>query len=100
MDPMEPTEEPSRSESELKGATEEALSEQAGGPFSPSAQPIGHPAVEEGAETGDSGAAPADEVKETKEAGEAESAPPKNEQPLRIEIGLVEGSLTIIGGAE
>ena len=99
VDPMEPTEEPSRTESSLEGATEEELSEPAGGPFAPSAQPIGHPTVEEGAETGVAGAAPAEGSEETQPEA-AGGAQPQAEQPLRIEIGLVEGSLTIIGGAE
>ncbi len=98
MDSMDPTEEPSLPESESEGATEEALSEPAGGPFSPSAQPIGHPVVEEGASTDAVGSAPPEEP----EAAQPEAAPeaPESAQPLRIEIGEVEGSLTIIGGAD
>ncbi len=105
MDPMDPTNEPSRPDSEQgvelaqEPATEETLSEPAGGPFSTSAQPIGHPSVEEGAETVIAGSAPAEETGEAQP--EVVSAPAsEGEQPLRIEIGQVEGSLTIIGGAD
>jgi DUF4097 and DUF4098 domain-containing protein YvlB len=107
MDPMDPKdqmgqiEEPSQPESETEGATEEALSEPAGGPFSPSAQPIGHPNVEEGAQTDVAGSAPPEESQEAQpEAEQPEAEQPEAEQPLRIEIGQVEGSLTIIGGAD
>jgi hypothetical protein len=85
------------------------MAESAGGPFTGHPQPIGNPDVEEGDTANESATTPNEtegqsamqsEAQPDSGAEGASSAFTESATTLRIEIGVAEGDLTIIGGAE